>query len=117
MKTAEHWASTYKFHVKPRLENRFALAAAQAASEEYEQHKDAMWSKGKAAVMVEMRMLCWFVLKVATNCSCTDVGKAFGYDHGAVLHAWKKAIVWLRVYPQVRQRYDRIAAKFCELTK
>ena len=97
---------------RPCIDYRLVNIAIRATAKEYGVSESKLFAKNRRHLPVEMRMICWFVLKAGTNCRPAEIGKIFGFDHGTVLNAWGKIVPWLRTYPEFRDRYNRVATAF-----
>lgn len=70
----------------------------------------------RKAVLVEARNMFWLVLFSGTSGTPVELSKCVRRKNGTSLHGIKNALNWLRLYPALRKRYDRIVGRYLELT-
>jgi chromosomal replication initiation ATPase DnaA len=98
-------------HYKPQLTNQLMAKALACVAEEYGISTKDMTGRYKNSLVCEARMMFWFLLKI---CGGNERQSAafVGRTRTSVPHAIYKCATWMRVYPDIRKRYDRIVENF-----
>lgn len=112
------WPNPFKEMNAPTLTPKQVEAALCAVADEYGIYSGQLSLPLRDEVTAEARMMYWFLLRVATdgNVTMKRIGQSVGKDHSAVWHSTRKAVFWMKTYPALRERYDRIVAGFLERT-
>lgn len=71
--------------------------------------EDKVFSRERASDVAYVRQLC-MVLAYQSGMTLTYTGRAFDRDHAAVCSAIKSVKDKISVYPEERDRYDRLCA-------
>lgn len=100
--------------IKPAPTQKQIAAALAAVTTEYQVAASDIFSHDKRTLVSDARMLLWFVLRIASDASMPALGRLTGHKHSSVHRAVHRAIPWMRLYPSLRRRYDRIVATFHE---
>lgn len=102
----------------PTLTQEKIDAALDAVVEEYGVPLDDLASRKRDPVTCEARMLYFFLLRVASDGGDTlnRIGDTLGKDHGTVCFSIRKTVLWLKTYPALRDRYNRIVTGYLERT-
>lgn len=89
-------------------------AALHAVSQEYRVSEELIMGHRKLTELSEARMWFWLLLRVATEANCNSLARLSGHVSTSIHHSTCKAIDWMRIYPALRQRYDRIVTAFSQ---
>lgn len=102
--------------MKPLASPDELSAAMEAVAFEYGIHSQWMiGARRKNQLISEARTMFWLILRAGPGPATYQMEQAIGVKAGAVSFSMKKVVVWLKVYPALRKRYDRIVDKYWQL--
>lgn len=102
--------------IKPNFTKDQCDAALAAVTGEYHVTKGDIFSRDKRTSVSEARMWFWLILRIASEASMPALGRLSGHQHSSVSHSLDNAISWMRLYPALRRRYDRIIGLYNKFT-
>ena len=105
-----------KYPLPRRLHGEVFLVAEQVVAAEFAILPFSLQLRRGKRVMNDAKAMFWFLLKIVSDVSSRELSRAVGFDHRVILYGWRRALGFIKTDPNFRERYDRIAARYCQLT-